>query len=50
MFTLCEDTGTLARNDQCAAHGGDACLKTFVPADPEWAKLAPLEGEPRADM
>lgn len=39
-FTLCEDTGMLAVEGACPAHGGDACLAQFVevpePEDQEW--------------
>ena len=39
LFTLCKDTGVLARDGQCVAHGGDACLGEFVPVDAEWGRL-----------
>jgi len=30
QFTLCRDTGLEARDGQCVAHGGDACLHQYV--------------------
>jgi hypothetical protein len=31
-FTLCEETGAAAVDGACPSHGGDACLREYLPA------------------
>lgn len=42
QWTLCLHTGQLAEKGVCPVHGGDACLKVFVPAS---AYLAAIDEE-----